>query len=117
MGTTVKYPDFLRQVFNVVLAEHSKEVDPRTASESRELVWNAENKYNFSSFEVEDPRKQLEEYFRSDEFKDLLRLLRKSENLLSDLLKRVEEFYGEDLAKVFRSSWEEVKKVASIEVE
>ncbi len=117
MGTVLKYPDFLRQVFNVVLAEHAHEIDARTSNEAREMVWTAENRYNFSSYEVEDPRKNLEEYFKSPEFKNLIRLLRKSENLLKDLVGRVREYYGEDLAELIQKTWEEVKKSAGEEVE
>ncbi len=117
MGTVLKYPDFLRQVFNVVLAEHAHEIDTRTSNEAREMVWMAENKYNFSSYEVEDPRKSLEEYFKSPEFKNLIRLLRRSENLLNDLVKRIKEYYGEELAELVQKVWEDVKRSANVEVE
>ncbi len=113
MGTAQKYPDFLRQVFNVVLAEHANEIDHRTSSEAREMVWNAENKYNFSSFEIEDPRPALKEYFESEEFKNLLRLLRKSTNLLNDLQGRIKEYYGAELANLFEKVRKEVEKVSS----
>ncbi len=117
MGTVLKYPDFLRQVFNVTLAEHAHEIDARTSNEAREMVWMAENKYNFSSYEVEDPRKNLEEYFKSSEFKNLIRLLRRSENLLNDLTERVKKYYGEELAELIKRAWDEVRKSTEVEIE
>ncbi len=117
MGTVLKYPDFLRQLFNVILAEHANEIDTRTSNEAREMVWNAENKYNFSSYEVEDPRKNLEEFFKSEDFKNLIRLLRKSENIIRDLIDRIDKYYGKDLAELVAKVWEEVKRTADVESE
>jgi hypothetical protein len=111
MGTRVpKYPDFLRQVFNVVLAEHQSDVDSRTANESRKLVWAAENKYGFSSFDVDDPRENLKRYFESNDFVDLVKLLKSKGRVLEVLLNRIKEYYGDELYEIARRRVEEALK-------
>ncbi len=110
MGTPV-LPDFLRQVFNVVLAEQN--VDERTTSEARKMVWEAENKYKFSSFDIEDERtvkENLKKYFESDDFVQLLKLLRNKGNTLQALIERVERYYGKELADIIRKRVKEVEE-------
>jgi hypothetical protein len=102
------YPDFLRQVFNVVLAEHN--VDERTTTEAKKIVWEAENKFKFSSFDNPDPRPRLKEFFESEEFIQLLKLLKRKNGVLETLLERIKEYYGDELYEIAKKKYEEVKK-------
>jgi len=111
MGTLNVYPDFLRQVFNVLLAEHEN-IDERTASEAKKLVWEAENKYKFSSFDNPDPKESLKKYFESEDFLQLLKLLKNKEALVEELAKRVRTYYGDELASVVTKRLEELKKAS-----
>ncbi|ALU12428.1 hypothetical protein EYM_03635 [Ignicoccus islandicus DSM 13165] len=106
-----KYPDFLRQVFNVVIAEHQNEIGSRLASDLRRMVWTAESKFKFNSFEVEDPREGLKKYFET-EFAEVLKLLKPYKNVVEDLIEKVEEYYGKELAEILR---EKYKKIVSKE--
>jgi len=102
------YPDFLRQIFNVVLAEHN--IDERTTTEAKKLVWEAENKYKFSSYDNPDPRPYLKSFFESDDFVQLLKLLKKREEVIESLLSLVRQYYGEELYSIFSKRYEDVKK-------
>ena len=104
--------DFLRQVFNVILARHQDRLDPRTVTELRKLVWQAENKYRFSSFENSDPTKFLKKYFQSDDIVDVLRLL-KDDAVINELLGEVKEAYGEELAELLKTRLEKLREISS----
>ncbi len=111
-GTTVvRKADFLRQIFNVVLAKHQEELDPRTVSDLRKMVWQAENKFKFCSFEIPDPTQNLKKFFESDDILDVLRLLKSHEKVLNDLITEVEKWYGSELADLLRNRIEEIKNV------
>jgi len=105
------YPDFLRQVFNVLLAEHEY-VDERTASEAKKFVWEAENKYKFSSFDNPNPKESLKKYFESEDFVQLLKLLKSKERLVEDLARRVSKYYGDELASIILKKLNEFKKAS-----
>ena len=103
-----KKPDFLRQIFNVVLAKYQDAIDPRTVTELRKLVWQAENKYKFSSFEREDPTPMLKKYFESNEILDMLRLLKNNKDVIQELLEEIRKSYGNELAEILEKRIAEV---------
>ncbi|UXD22439.1 hypothetical protein IPA_04785 [Ignicoccus pacificus DSM 13166] len=111
-GTTMtRKPDFLRQIFNVILAKHQDELEPRNVSELRKMVWVAENKFKFSSFENPDPTENLKKFFESKEFGEVLRLLKQHERVVEDLIEEIKKYYGEELASIIKRRLEEIKSM------
>jgi hypothetical protein len=104
-------PDFLRQLFNVVLAKHQEKIDPRSLTELRKMVWEAENEYKFCAFENPDPTTNLRKFLESVEFGEILRLLKSHEEILKELQKEIEEYYGKELVNVIVSKLEEINEI------
>ncbi|ABU81211.1 hypothetical protein [Ignicoccus hospitalis] len=104
-------PDFLRQIFNVVLASHL--LDERTTKEARKLVWAAENKYKFSSFDNPDPTENLKKYLESSDFDEVLRLLKRKKEVVEDLVTAIETYYGTQLAEIVRRKLAELTQEGS----
>ncbi len=103
-------PDFLRQIVNVVMAE--KGVSPRSIDEVRKVLWEAENKFKFSSFDNPNPEEGIRKFIESDYLSDFVNLLKQERDVLEEIGKRLKQFYGEELASLYFKRVEEIIKKA-----
>ena len=89
-----------------------KGVSPKSIDEVRKVLWEAENKFKFSSFDSPNPEEGLKKFIESDYFSDFVNLLKQEKDVLVEIGKRLGQFYGEELADLYMKRLEEIIKRA-----